>query len=350
MANIAISLPADAYLHVGAPREWWWHIGTLKAGERTFGFEINAAGFSAAEASQQPACFSQVMLSDPQNQKHYKKTAFYPYDPTWAEADQTRPWYARIGDLTSNDWVFMQAVAGIGTLDVQASFTDDPSGEVVVFNLTMRQAGPPLFVWGTGVALNVDPTGPIPFARNNYYYSYTNLRVTGTVRIGDEVIPVTGVTWMDHEYGAFGAGTRWILQDAQLSNGVSLTNSGVGSFDLKPGVPLVTLATILENGVSTLSLALTTPSNPWTSGDTTYFLSWKVDILGRCSLQFDALIPDQLFPGERPVYEGVASVTGTFDGFAVEGTAWIEQALAPVSGPQGQLRSRGLRAAPAAAS
>jgi predicted secreted hydrolase len=333
MSDVAIRFPTDAYLHVGAPREWWWHIGTLQAGARRFGFEINAAGFSAAEPPVQPSCFSQVMLSDPTNQKHYKKTAAHAFDPTWAEPDPSRPWYARIGDLGSNDWVFMQSVAGIDSLTVQASFTDDPSGEIVRFDLRMTQRGAPLYVWGSGVAANIVPTGKTPLERNNYYYSYTNLRVDGTVTIGKSAIAVAGVTWMDHEYGAFGAGTRWALQDAQLSNGVSITNSAVGDFVLEAGKPIATLATILENGVSKLALlALTTPSKPWIYQGTTYFLHWQLDIPGHGAvLEFEALMKDQMFPADqRPIYEGAASVAGRFDGLAVVGTGWIEQAIAPL--------------------
>jgi predicted secreted hydrolase len=344
MTDPAIKLPADAYLHVGAPREWWWHIGTLKAGDRTFGFEINAAGFATAEAPLPASCFSQIMLSDAQNNKHYKKTASYAYDPSWAQANTALPWYARMGDRASNDWVDMESVGDVSTLHVQASFTDDASGIIVSFDLQMKQEGPPLLVWGTGVAENVVPSGTTPLTRNNYYYSYTNLHVTGTVKVGDEVIQVTGLTWMDHEYGAFPAGTRWILQDAQLDNGVSISNSGVGDFKLITGVPTLTYATILENGASKLAApTFAVPREPWPKDGTTYYLHWDVWIPFRATLHFEAVMQDQLFPGTRPVYEGAATVTGTFDGEKVTGTAWIEEALAPLAKPEGRPHGRGLR-------
>ena len=58
-SDVVLRLPQDMYLHEGAPTEWWWHIGTLRAGERVFGFEINAASFEG-----QGFAFTQVMLSD----------------------------------------------------------------------------------------------------------------------------------------------------------------------------------------------------------------------------------------------------------------------------------------------
>ena len=101
-SNVVLRLPADMYMHPGAPTEWWWHTGTLKAGTRTFGFEINAAAFAKDNYA-----FSQVMLTDVEKNKHYQRTTpFLPplmFDPNkWAEADTTKDWYARLGDETNH--------------------------------------------------------------------------------------------------------------------------------------------------------------------------------------------------------------------------------------------------------
>lgn len=57
---------------------------------------------------------------------------------------------------------------------------------------------------------------------------------TGTVRIaiGGEKIDVTGVTWMDHEYGVFenkGQFPKWFLQDIQLDSGVCISCYATGA-------------------------------------------------------------------------------------------------------------------------
>ena len=99
-SDYKIHLPADQYLHVGAPTEWWWHVGTLKADDRIFGFEINAAGYPAFTPVAKYA-FTQVMLTDVSNVRHYQQTT--PYLPphvdlsTWAESDPTKDWYASSG-------------------------------------------------------------------------------------------------------------------------------------------------------------------------------------------------------------------------------------------------------------
>ena len=326
MSEPVIQLPADAYLHPDAANEWWWHTGTLQAGERRFGFEINAAGFRHANGPLPPVCFTEMMLSDPQTQTHYQNTSQYPYDPAWAESDPSQPWYARMGDLQSDNWVSMSSQGDIWTLWVAASFTDAGTGQQVTFNLRLSQHGKPLLVWGTGE----DP------AHTNFYYSFTNLQVEGTISIAGEVIAVTGVTWMDHQYGVFAATTQWVLQDAQLDNGVCLSSSAVGPLTLVNGGPVPRAYTsMLRDGVSTVVETSITPSNPWLEGGpTTYYLTWDVtltwgDVLApRVNLRFEALMSDQLFrTSPISVYEGAATVTGTFDGLPVTGTAWLEQAL-----------------------
>jgi predicted secreted hydrolase len=97
----AIFLPADQYLHRGAPTEWWWHVGTLNAGERVFGFEINAAAFS-----DRGYAFSQIMLTDVANGKHYQRSTTY-LPPVavdfgnWAEHDPTRDWHVGLGSVSN---------------------------------------------------------------------------------------------------------------------------------------------------------------------------------------------------------------------------------------------------------
>jgi predicted secreted hydrolase len=98
----AIFLPADQYLHRGAPTEWWWHVGTLKAVDRVFGFEINAASFPSYGYA-----FSQIMLTDVANAKHYQRTTSHmppvavDFD-NWAEHDPTKDWHVGLGSISNH--------------------------------------------------------------------------------------------------------------------------------------------------------------------------------------------------------------------------------------------------------
>ncbi|WP_165818050.1 carotenoid 1,2-hydratase [Microbacterium sp. Gd 4-13] len=98
--DVVLRLPDDMYRHDGAPTEWWWHTGTLRAGDRVFGFEINAASFTG-----QHFAMTQVSLSDVSAARHYERTQVYGPAPFgvfdvrhWAEGDPAKTWFARLGD------------------------------------------------------------------------------------------------------------------------------------------------------------------------------------------------------------------------------------------------------------
>jgi predicted secreted hydrolase len=112
-SDVVLRLPQDMYLHPGAPTEWWWHIGTLTAGERVFGFEINAASFEG-----QGFAFTQIMLTDVATGRHYKRTTPYVpsvFDPDrWAQSDASQDWYARLGDTAGPFSAFAITNRGTG--------------------------------------------------------------------------------------------------------------------------------------------------------------------------------------------------------------------------------------------
>jgi predicted secreted hydrolase len=121
-SDVVLRLPQDMYAHPGAPTEWWWHIGTLRAGERVFGFEINAASFAG-----QGFAFTQVMLSDVARDAHYQRTTpFVPpvFSPSgWAESDPAKDWYARLGSADSK-------LNALAVLEPGSGYTSAPQVEI----------------------------------------------------------------------------------------------------------------------------------------------------------------------------------------------------------------------------
>lgn len=343
MANTdqpAITLPQDHYLHPGATTEWWWHVGTLTVRDpvvgsrRVLGFEINAFGATQDGHNGDAANFSQIMVTDVKNQKHYQATTFsIPGSAGWAESDSSKPWFVKLGADGGNGAVHLTAASDdVTNMTTRASFIDSATSTPITLKLKMHQEGPPLLVFGTGVSDNVNPKGPTPLTRNNYYYSLTNLQTSGTITIGDETLIVDGRTWMDHEYGAFSFTYRWTLQDAILDNGYQLSSFSPPKAVIAENEPYDSLVTILApDGTSQYMGSVTTPRGPlFTSADgITYFTRFEVQIkeMADAWLSFTCSMPDQEFTGLGPVYEGVAVVTGNWGAEDVKGTAWIEQAL-----------------------
>jgi predicted secreted hydrolase len=335
-----IQLPKDHYLHIGAPTEWWWHTGTLKSGSRTFGFEINASSLKLNSSGNSPTPFglTQVMLTDVSNGCHFENTSGYPINPdTWAEHDPSKDWSVELGNVS------MHAPQVEPTdMTVKARFEDADTGTIVQFDLRLTQNGPPFIVWGTGVL--PDSPRPPQLDTNNFYYSLTRLRASGKVVIGNEILDVTGVTWMDHEYGLFsdshGNAPKWVLQDIQLDNGVCLSNYMVFSpgqtMELNKRVSSqVTVQTKNLDGTYSnyfVESFLTPYGRTWKSPKTqgNYFMQLKIEVPAfNATLDVSSLLDCQEFAiSESPnnsIYEGVATATGSFDGKDVQGTAWIEQ-------------------------
>ncbi|KQT22507.1 hypothetical protein ASG22_14695 [Chryseobacterium sp. Leaf405] len=231
-------------------------------------------------------------------------------------------------------------------MSVQAIFTDVNNKGVETsceLNLNLFQQGPPLLVWGTGCH-EVNPSGTSPITKNNYYYSLTYLQASGTIKIGNEEIKVSGLTWMDHEYGAFPQGSPtskviWLLQDIQLENGLHLSNYTKFGVYPEENVPMSSNATLLIDGKSHFIKTITTPLGPLFVSDkgVTYFLKFKIKLEGHDQLSFivDSSYGDQVFrDGEgADVYEGVGTAELIYDLTQKEkivlskGTAWIEQNL-----------------------
>ena len=342
-----IQLPKDHYLHIGAPTEWWWHTGTLKSGNRTFGFEINAASLKfqpdpPSGIGPIPYGLSQVMLTDVSNGKHFEKTRIYnvplEFNPdTWAEHDPSKDWFVELGNIS------MRAPQVDPTdMAVKAGFEDADTGTNVQFDLRLTQNGPPFIVWGTGVSPDIPR--PPQLDTNNFYYSLTRLSASGKIVIDNEILDVTGVTWMDHEYGLFsdpkGNAPKWALQDMQLDNGVCLSNY----FLVTPSRPLelnksvlshVTVQTKNHDGTYSnyyVDSILTPYGRTWKSPKTNgnYFMQLKIEIPAfNAILDVSSLVDFQEFviheSLQNSIYEGVAIAKGSFDGKNVQGTAWIEQ-------------------------
>jgi predicted secreted hydrolase len=227
---------------------------------------------------------------------------------------------------------------------IVALLNDQWTGQEILFDLMLSQKGPPFLVWGTGRAPIRPAASGLPLQTSNFYYSLTDLHASGTITLGGETIAVTGVTWMDHEYGFFGSSgspVKWLLQDAQLTNGWTLSNFCIVTGEPPPPYPAP--APPIEAVKSFVSLrgplgemyvaeSTMTPGNYWHSPHTNiwYALQFTVQIGDFATLVFDALVPDQEFVMQSgSIYEGVAGVTGTFDGQPITGSGnhgWIEQA------------------------
>lgn len=333
----AIVLPEDQYAHPGAPTEWWWHVGTLTAKDgSTYGFEVNAAMIGST--------FTQIAISDVKTGNYYQKVNFLGAPAAgWAESDPTKPWAVTLGTSGSGaGYIAMTAINGDPlNMSVKADFSDQLTATTCAIDLTFKQQGAPLLVWGTGCHKDVDPNGTTPLTKDNFYYSLTHLAASGTLTIGNDTIEVTGITWMDHEYGAFPKSYKWIFHNVQITDGISFSNFTKPDQVPQAGIPMMSQATLLmPDGTSTLVNTTTTPIEPvFTFDNVDYFEGFRIELnSGNLYGIFEirSLVKNQVFVSPVPnsnVFEGIGECIGIFNGEKVAGTAWIEENLAPTIQP-----------------
>ena len=171
-------------------------------------------------------------------------------------------------------------------------------------------------------------------AGESYYYSRTRLATTGTLTISEEQRQVTGIAWMDHQWGDFStAPVGWDWMSLQLDDGSDLMISMV--WDSTDHQPINSYGTYVPpNGqprnVSGEDISLTATGS-WTSTvtGTTFPVGWKLEVESLdLSLTISPALLDSEFQGSKfvpPAYwEGAVKAKGTQDGQTVTGNGFAE--------------------------
>ena len=169
-------LPHDEGVHL-SPLEWWYFNGHLTT-ESGQGFSYHFVTFQSVLPSGLTPRVAQLSWADHDKSLHLTgEQAALPF----LEASSGH------FDLSTNGWHMS------GDVDTyQLSFR---VGNYTV-ELEANSKRPAVLHHGTGL---VD----LDIAGKTYYYSRTDLKTSGTVSISGVSHPVTGVSWMDHQWGDF---------------------------------------------------------------------------------------------------------------------------------------------------
>jgi predicted secreted hydrolase len=173
--------------------------------------------------------------------------------------------------------------------------------------------------------------GYIPFGGGfTYYYSLTDLATTGTLTLHGAAYTVTGISWLDHQWGnwSWSAIQGWTWMALQLGNGVQLS---VYDFHSASG-RLKAASVLLSNGKQRTSYDATIKSTgTWLSPHTkgVYPSGWIVRIPSlHAVLHVRPTVLDQelifLQDPAGSYWEGSGHVNGTWKGSAVTGDSYTE--------------------------
>ena len=167
-----------------------------------------------------------------------------------------------------------------------------------------------------------------------YYYSWTRMDVSGTLSRPDRQVRVTGVAWMDHQWGDFAvpgypSGWQWFAVQLDDGSDLMVTEARDG---VSPPTRYGTLVLPDGNAVHLPHGAIVLITDEtWTSPHTgaEYPAGWKVAIPDHgIELDLTPSIADAemtvAFPPQTTYWEGVVEVTATLNGAPVSGRGFVE--------------------------
>ena len=310
-----VQLPQDEGAHL-TDLEWWYFNGhvTTEDGQE---FSYHYVTFQSVLPPGLTSRLAQLSWADHANGAHLtaEKAAFPEPEQTPGAFDVPMASWRMSGDGETYRLEF-----GIG-------------GYAVELEAVSRK--PAVLHYGTGL---VD----LGIAGKTYYYSRTRLETSGTVTIDGVSRAVTGVSWMDHQWGEFTTmGIGWDWLSLNLDDGSDLTVSVV--WEQEGHKPIDSYGTYVPADSAPVHLPgsdiALEPTGTWSSSETgaVYPVAWdlRVDSLD-LDLTLTASMEDAEFSltGFVPIiyWEGSVEAIGARNGSPVAGLGFVEMVgYAPAS-------------------
>jgi predicted secreted hydrolase len=194
-------------------------------------------------------------------------------------------------------------------------------------SLTLKSPKPPVLHGDQGLSQKTAMVG-----NASYYASLTRLESEGTLTLNGETFKVSGLSWMDQEFGTTGLGpdaVGWDWFSIQLSDQRELMFFQIrqkdGSIEPLSGGTLV-LADGTTRHLAREQVRVQVLER-WTSSysHATYPARWTLEIPGEnISLTLKPYIADQEMRVSFTYWEGAVAVSGSFAGVPVSGNGYVE--------------------------
>ncbi len=295
----AVVFPQDAEPH-DTLTEWWYYTGHLVDSDgHAYGFEFVI--FQVRRQGLPAGYLAHYAISDVDGQS-FSHQARFAQIPTPASSFP----------LDVGGWT-LDHQGNIDTLQAAMSSGDGVAAPFVL-DLTMRDQKPPAL--HNGGYITYPPVG------GSYYYSRTRMAVTGSLGRGDGQSPVgvSGIVWMDHQWGNFVIATRggWDWYSLQFDDNTELmlyvlrsatgeTTAVYGSYVLPDGeVQNLAPGSVTSSAVGS-----------WTSPHTgaLYPSGWELSLPDGSHITLDPQLQDQELwfpdtPGLLQYWEGAVTIGG----------------------------------------
>jgi predicted secreted hydrolase len=327
MEPVEFDFPAVHGPHPEYRTEWWYYTGNLTGEDgREFGYQLTF--FRSALAPDMPERESSLAtnqmymahfaLTDAAASHHVSFERF-----SRGSADLAGATGEPVFEVWLESWSARQIEPGVMHLQATAEQDD----QTYAIDLTMRETREPLLHGDQGLSQKSPEAG-----NANYYYSLVQMETTGTVTTADERMDVTGLSWMDHEFGTSalsGDTTGWDWFSVTLDNdmvfmfGEFHNGQGEGRYVYEGTLAYPDGRRFSLNDADFELEALDTWRSP--RSGIVYPHTWRVTFPEHdIELFIEPIIQDQEMAVSFVYYEGATHVRGSVEGEPVTGRGYVE--------------------------
>lgn len=320
----AFRFPADHGPHAEFRNEWWYVTGNLDSDDgQRFGFELTFFRFAlvperltsndSAWATNQ-VFVAHFAVSDASTEKFYVAQRYSrgAADLAGASAQPFRIWL--------DDWVMEATDDDAGRWSIRANH----DGIAMSLNLEPRKV--PVLNGDNGLSQKSGEPG-----NASYYYSVTRLQTDGVLQIEDQSYSVSGLSWLDREWGSSALSNDQVGWDwfaLQLSDGTDLMFYNLRKSDGSTDSHSAGTLTMADGGHQRLASTDVEISvlDYWENGrGDRYPIAWTMQIPGRhIELNIKPVFKSQELVATVRYWEGAVDVSGKDADGAVEGRGYVE--------------------------
>ena len=327
--------PADHGPHPDFRNEWWYITGNLDSENgRRFGFELTIFRFSLTPPGTESSAVESAWRGNQVYIGHFAVTdggegQFHVAQRysrgslglAGAVADPFRVWLdnwsiagARSGGRSKDEYEFGQPWR------LQAR-----DGEIAL-DLTLVPQKAPVLNGVNGLSQKAAMAG-----NASYYYSITRLQTEGTLQIGDREFVVSGLSWLDREWGSNGLSRDqqgWDWYALQLSDGSDLMFYNLRRSDGSQDRHSAGTLTLADGSTVHLSRddLIVEVLDTWQSPrGGRYPIAWQIDVPKvNLSLTIDPLMDAQELVTTVRYWEGAVDVSGWRGAMPITGRGYVE--------------------------
>jgi len=325
---VELTFPSDHGAHPEFQTEWWYYTGNLvDANGNDYGYQLTffrralSAGMPERTSSlaTNQVYMAHFAISDVKAGRHDEFERFSRGAGSLAGAiGEPR------AEVWLEDWAVRESEPGIYRL---VASDETAEGEPLRLDLTLRSTRPPVLHGEAGLSRKGSEPG-----NANYYYSLMGLDTSGLIAHGDILTEVSGVSWMDHEFGTSALGENalgWDWFSIQLDDGSALMLAQLRLRDGGAEESFESTWLTPDGAQTTLSVQDFTLEalDQWTSPHTgiLYPSGWRLALPAQeLTLTITPFLRDQEMQTSYVYWEGAVRVEGERQGQRVTGRGYVE--------------------------